>query len=134
MADSLEDFLFGGLVCDIQEDTIGGGVEVCKAREKKTCRDGGVGVRCEVEVVPDIRYRGEESLGAKRKGFVAPEGKFIEKPHEKYSRRRGRGVCEACRGACCAGLRELVGGLMDSGEYHQIVRYVSVGGILVVMS
>ena len=110
-------------MCDIEEDSVGGGVEVCKARERKTGRDGGARVKGDAELVPDIRYR---------EGYVAPEGKFIEKLHQKHGHRRGPGVCECCRGVYCVGLHQLVGGLMDSGELPPDCKVSdSVGGICV---
>ena len=52
-------------------------------------------------LVPDIRYReGGVVASVKRKGYKAPDGLFVQKPHEKYGHRRGKEVCEVCQGVC----------------------------------
>ena len=72
-----------------------------------------------MEFVPDMRYR--DGVGGlletgKRKGFSPPKGLFIEKPFHKYGQRRGKDICSICLGTCCSALRELIGGLIESGE------------------
>ena len=59
------------------------------------------------ECVGDIRDKlkigGNMGKSTKSVGkFNPPEGKFIEKPHEKIGRERGREVCDACYGTCAA--------------------------------
>ena len=78
----------------------------CKGNEVDD-RDGGRSVRNRKGLEPDIRYReGGVVESVRRKGYKAPDGLFVEKPHKKYRCRCGREVCEAFVAQHCMSLLE----------------------------